>query len=221
MKFRTKMVGVLFCAGFLISSVAVFAQDKKPGDKPADTKKPAATAPGQPSPEDMAKWMQAATPGPEHAKLKPLTGKWTFVTKHRMGADQPWQESPGKAEYRWILGGRVLVHEVKADPNPKDPIMGTFEGFGISGYDNMNKKYWNTWADSMGTGVMHSTGTADSSGKTFTYSGEYDCPMTGKRETAKSVLKIAGDDKVVFEMYTKDPAGKEFMGLEVTYTRVK
>lgn len=230
MKVHARVFGVLFCAGFLIGSVGVFAQEKKPGDKPADTKsaapadkKPAAAAgaAGHPSPEDMAKMMQLAAPGPEHAKLKQLTGKWTFVTKHRMSPDQPWEEAPGKAEYKWILGGRVLTHEVKSDPNPKDPIMGGFEGFGLTGYDNMTKKYWNTWADNMGTAVMLSTGTADSSGKTFTYSGEYDCPMTGQRKTAKSVLKIAGDDKVVFEMYDKDPAGKEYMMLEVTYARAK
>jgi hypothetical protein len=196
----------------------------KPADKPAD--KPAATPAGQPGGDEMAKMMEAfqkaATPGEFHAKLKPLAGKWTFVTKARMSPDEPWHESPGKAEYKWILGGRILSQEVKASPGEHDAAMGgPFEGFGLTGYDNMTKKYFNAWADSMGTGLMMSTGSVDSSGKTFTYTGEYQDPVSGQKKTAKSVLKIAGDDKIVFEMYDTGPDGKEFMSLEVTYTRQK
>jgi len=163
-----------------------------------------------------------ATPGEFHDKLKPLAGNWTFVTKIRMGPDQPWEESTGSAEYRWILGGRVLVQEIKANPGGSmDQYMGaSFEGFGITGYDNTTKKYYNAWADNMGTGMMTSTGTVDGSGKVFTYTGDYDDPMLGHK-TVKSVLKIEGDNKLVFEMYDKDPAGKEFTTVEVTYSRKK
>jgi len=96
-----------------------------------------------------------------------------------------------------------------------------FEGFGMTGFDNVSKKYYNVWADNMGTGIMTSTGTADASGKTFTYNGEYNCPITGGKKTAKSILKIVGDDKLVYEMYDKTPDGKEFVSLEVTYARQK
>ena len=100
---------------------------------------------------------------------------------------------------------------------------GPFEGFGMLGYDNMKKKYISMWVDNMGTGMMTSEGTADGSGKTFTFTTEegYVCPMSGQHEKPKTVLKMVGEDKMVFEMHNKGPDGKEFMNLEVTYTRVK
>ncbi len=240
MRARNLLFAFSFLAATALTAYAQAKDEKKPSDKPSaqpPAAKPAEKAPaakagdkptGQPS-ADEAKMMEAmkkaATPGEYHAKLNPLVGKWTFVTKFRMAPDQPWEESPGKAEYKWTLGKRILVQEVKANPNPeKDAMMGgPFEGFGMTGYDNTTQKYWNTWADNMGTGIMTSTGTVDASGKTFTYASEegYICPMTGEKKTPKSVLKIVGDDKVVFEMYDKGPDGKEFMGLEVTYTRQK
>lgn len=196
------------------------AQDKKPAapGKPA-AEKPAA----QPSPEEMAmmqKAMEAAMPGEAHAKLKPMSGKWTYITKWRMSPEAPWGESTGKAEFKWVMGDRFLVQDIKGNP---DPSMGgmSFEGHGMMGYDNVTKKYWSTWLDNMGTGVMVSEGTADGSGKTFTFSSEYSCPIKGTKVTTKSVTKIEGDDKLVFEMYDKAPDGKEFKNLEVTYTRVK
>jgi len=244
MKVRNLFVGASFCAATALWNSAVYSQtkdEKKPAaDKPVPTAPPAAkpapaTPPASAKPagdkpaadgDDMAKmmevWKKAATPGEFHAKLNPLAGKWTFVTKARMSQEQPWDESTGKAEYRWGLGKRVLYHEVKANPSEQDAIMGgPFEGFGMTGYDNTSKKYYSVWADNMGSGVMVSTGAVDSSGKTFTYTGEYDDPMSGKKKSVKSVLKIAGDDKVVFEMYDKGPDGKEFMNLEVTYARQK
>jgi len=248
MKVRRLIFGAAFCAATALWSSSAYSQTKdekkpeaakpaaatqppaaKPADKPATATAPAAAKPGDkaPSAEEakmMEAIMKAATPGPEHAKLNTLVGKWNFITKWRMSPDQPWEETPGKAEYKWALNKKSLYHEVKATPNPeKDAMMGgvPFEGFGMTGFDNVSKKYYNVWADNMGTGIMTSTGTADASGKTFTYGGEYNCPITGGKKTAKSILKIVGDDKVVFEMYDKTPDGKEFISLEVTYARQK
>jgi hypothetical protein len=170
----------------------------------------------------MEKMMKAGTPGEAHAKLKPLTGKWTYVTKWRMSPDQPWEESTGKAENKWILGNRILVQEAKNNPGPSDAMMGgPFEGYGMTGYDNVSKKYYNIWSDNMSTGIMISEGTADGSGKVFTYESEYNCPLIGKEKEVKAVTKIDGDDKFVFQMFDKTPEGKEFESLNVTYTRAR
>lgn len=190
------------------------APDKGPGDKPAT----------QPSPEEMKMmeaWKNAAALGEPHAKLKAMAGTWDVSSKWRMSPDQPWDGSKGTAEYRTILGGRVLVQEMKAEPSSMDAMMGySFEGHGMSGYDNVTKQYWSAWTDNMGTGLMVSHGTADGSGKTVTFTGTYDDPIRGK-VTAKSTQRMEGNDKMVFEMYDKGPDGKEFMSLEVTYTRKK
>lgn len=230
---RRNLFTICFLAVFATATLAL-AQDKKPGEsKPAakapevkaGDKTPATTA-GQPSAEEMAmikKMMDAGTPGEAHAKLKPMTGKWTFTSKWRMSPDQPWDESTGKADYKWILGNRILTCEIKTDPNPaKDAMMGgPFEGFGMTGYDNVSKKYFNIWSDSVSTGIMISHGTADGSGKVFTYSSEYHCPITGGQKNVKTISKIDGDDKMIFQMYDRDDKGKEFMSGEVAYTRAK
>lgn len=233
--FKPRTVGLLSTVAlFALGTIAV-AQDKKPtaetkpaskpaiaktadpkaGEKPADK-----TAAGQPSPEEMAKFMQLSMPSEGHAKLKPLAGKWNFITKWQMTPNAPWDESTGKTEFKWIMGGRFLVQDLKSDPSPSMGGM-IFEGHGMMGYDNISKKYWNTWLDTMGTGIMFTEGTADGSGKTFTSTGKYNCPMVGGEKTAKTVLKIEGDDKAVFQMFDKTPDGTEFASLEVTYTRVK
>lgn len=233
--FKPRNVALLCTlAAFAFGTVAV-AQDKKPADKPAAAKPadPKAApktadkaAPGQPSAEEMAmmkKIQELGTPGPAHDKLKPMIGNWTYVTKWRMSPEQPWGESTGKAEFKWILGNRILVQEAKNNPSPDDAMMGgaPFQGYGLTGFDNVSKKYFNVWADNMGTGIMTSEGTADGSGKTFTYHSHYNCPITGGEKHVKAVTKIEGDDKFVFQMFDKDPAGKEFQSLEVAYTRVK
>jgi len=246
---RKLVVGAAFCVATALWCNPFFSQAKdeknpeaakpaattppppaKPTDKPATATPPTAAKPAgdKPAPggDDIAAmmelWRKATAPGEFHTKLNPLVGKWTFVTKARMDADQPFEESTGKAEYKWGLGKRVLYQEVKANPSKNDALMGgPFEGFGMSGYDNTSKKYYNVWADSMSTGVMMSTGTADASGKIFTYAGEYDDPISGEKKSVKSVLKIAGDDKVVFEMYEKDPDGREYMSLDISYVRQK
>ncbi|MBI1824884.1 MAG: DUF1579 domain-containing protein [Planctomycetes bacterium] len=237
-----KMLSVVLMAAAFAWTSAAFAQakdEKKPaGDKPAahpTDAKPAAPAADKKAagdkpaghdmgmkPEDMAKMMEMAKPGEYHAKLKPLAGKWIYTTKFRMTPEMPWEESTGKAEFKWILGGRYLVQEIKGNPGPGDAMMGgPFEGYAMTGYDTADKKYHNVWADNMGTGSMISTGTVDGSGKTFTYNGEYNCPIEGGPKAAKSIMKIEGDDKLKFEMYDKSKDGKEFMNVEVSYTREK
>ena len=231
---KIRNVGLLCVVAAFALGTVVVAQDKKPtaetkpAAKPVDAKATAPKvgdkpAPGQPTPEEMAmmkKAMEASTPGEAHAKLKPLTGKWNYITKWKMSPEAEWGESKGKAEFKWIMGDRFLVQDIKGEP---DPSMGgmAFEGHGMMGYDNVTKKYWSTWLDNMGTGVMMSEGTADGSGKTFTFESEYSCPIKGGKVAAKTVTKIEGDDKMVFQMFDKDEKGKEFQNLEVTYTRVK
>ncbi len=212
---KSKHLFGLFMAGSIALSAVAFAQDKKEDKKPAE-----GGASGGPDAAMMEAMMKAAKTGEAHARLKALEGKWTFVTKWRMGPEDAWQESTGNAEYKWILGGRLLVQEVKANPSPEDAMMGgPFEGFGLTGYDNVSKEYYNTWNDNMGTGMMSSKGKIDESGKVITYMGSYNDPMTGKEKKVKSVTRMVSADKVVFEMYESPPGGKEYMSLEVTYTR--
>ncbi len=202
---------------------------EKPAVKPAD--KPAADAhkghdhaahgdkghgEGGMDPAMMEAMEKAATPGEFHAHLKPLAGNWETATKWWMDPTQPPAESKGTSTSKWIMDGRFLMDEYTGD------MMGQpFKGTGITGYDNVQKKYVNVWVDNMTTSMMTSTGACDGSGKTFTYTGEYADPMTGKMKKNRMVTKILGDDKHLFEIFEAGPDGKEFKSLEVTHTRKK
>ncbi len=241
MKTKTLMLGVwTFGVALSLASGAALAQapEKKEEKKPTPaaaaqpTPKPAekpaapaaATKPadkpsgGQPSSEAMiAEFVKMAEPNEFHGHLKQLAGKWSYVTRYRMSPDQPWDESKGTGDFEMGLGGRYLIEKIKGEKSDTSPY--PFEGLGIVGYDKMQKKYVSLWMDNYGTGVMTSTGTCDSSGKTFTYTGEYDDPMGGGKKKSKSIHKIVGSDKHVYEMYEYGPDGKEFQSLEVSYSK--
>ncbi len=130
------------------------------------------------SPE-MQKMMEmcakAGQPGEQHNQMKELVGTWDAKTKMWMDPSAPPTEGKGTAKWRSIFDGRYVIVDWEGD-SP----MGPFQGMGISGYDNVAKKYVDIWLDSMSTGIMYSWGTADPSGKTITFEGEYHDPMTGK-----------------------------------------
>jgi len=219
MKVRNVLVGTVFCAAtaFWNSSAYSQAKDEKkpapaqpPATKPAE--KPAAAPAGGMDP-GMDAMMKAGQPGEFHAKLKAMEGNWDTTVKSYMSPGTP-TESKGVSTRKWIMDGRFLQEDNTGD------FMGMpFKGMGITGYDNIQKKYVSTWIDNMGTSIMNSTGTVDATGKTFTYECESPDPMTGKMTKTKMVTKIIDDKKHTFEMSGPGPDGKEMKMLEITYTK--
>ncbi len=208
MRAGTRILGIVVLGCAVVVGGAALAQDKY-------DKKPTADKGGAEGADAMMKMMQEmSAPGKEHEALKPLVGTFSCTTRFWMDPSQPPQESTSTAERRWILGGRYVAEEVKGT------VMGMpFEGFGITGYDKPQKQYHAYWIDSMGTGTWTSTGTADSSGKVFTFTGEnFDC-MTMTTKKGKMTTEILNNDKHVQKMYDVGPDGKEWMNLEITCTR--
>jgi len=200
------------------------ADDKKPSPPKSEESKKAEEGnkadKGQSPPmsaEMEAAYAKAGTPGPEHEMLKSRAGSWTHVVKFRMAPDQEWMELKGTSERKVMMGGRYVQQETKgaAMMEGQPP----FEGFGVTGYDNIQKKYVNVWFDNEGTGMMISYGTADPTGKVITYAGEYPDAMTGKVKKIKSITRMKDDKTEVYEMYDTTPDGKEYVTLEVTYTK--
>ena len=120
-----------------------------------------------------------------------------------------------KAEAYWISpkGAVIPVQDRHIDTVIDNP-----EKFGTT-LNKIKKKYVSVWADNFMSGFMLSEGTCDDSGKVITFHGEYSDPMTGKTQKDKAVFRIINNDKHVFEMYGTTPDGKEFLSLEITYTR--
>jgi hypothetical protein len=163
----------------------------------------------------MEAMMRAATPGEPHRLLGEFAGRWNTSMKAWMAPGQPPIESSGVSEVTSILDGRFVQENFKGD------FMGMqFTGLGLSGYDNVTKKYQSTWVDNMSTCVIVMKGDYDPASKTFTFFGEYTDP-TGKVSTMKIVQRIIDKDKHVSEFYDKTPDGQLVKSMELTYTRAK
>lgn len=227
-----KKLTSLLAAGTIAACAAVaFAQDKpaaKPAATPAPAAKPATAPAAKPgdkpaapmgmTEEQMQKMMAAATPGEFHKKLEAFTGKWNYTMKMWPAPDQTPEESSGTAEFKPMMDGRFMQQTITGTMDMGGGPM-PFHGFGLTGYDNVTKKYWNTWVDSMGTGAMTSTGTVDATGKTFSYNGTYECPVFGQC-SAVYTLKWVDANSFKMEFNSTSKSGPPCK-MELTYTRAK
>lgn len=207
----------------LLCALAVFAlADDKKTDKPepksaeppkaagkVDEKKEA--APGGFTPEMMEEMMKAAEPGENHKLLEAFVGNWKMEVKSMMGPGEP-DVSTGTSSAKMIMGGRYVVDEVKGS------MMGApFEGMGITGYDNVTKKFVSTWIDSASTGIFMSTGDYDAKSKEYTYRGDMPLPG-GQKLKVRMVIRMIDKDHHVFEWYQTEPEGEK-KTMEIVYTR--
>lgn len=190
----------------LIALAALAVAEEKPATK--DKAPPASEA------EMMKKWEAAATPGREHKALEALVGEWNITSKCWMAPDAPPVETKGTQKSRWILGGRFVQDEFEGEFLGKP-----MQGLGLSGYDNLKKKYTGLWIDTGGTAMFTSTGKASKDGKTLTFTGKMDDPMTGeKNKPLKYTIKIESKDRHVFEMFDLS-GGKSVKMMEMVFTR--
>jgi len=91
----------------------------------------------------------------------------------------------------------------------------------MTGYDNVTGKYVGTWADTMSTGVMNTTGTMDKGGKSMTFRGTMVDPMTKKASPFKEKITMNDPDHQTFEMWSAGADGKNYKMMEISYSRKK
>lgn len=212
----------LLVAVFLIAAMAsvVRAEHHEEDMKGSDHGEMKGSGGGEMSQEEqemMAKWQEYATPNENHKVLDTLVGSWDHTVKWWMSKDAEPEESQGTSETSWIMDGRFIQHEVEGESMGQP-----FAGLGITGYDNATKKYNSIWLDSMGTGIMKSTGTYDPQTKTITETGVFSCPLREGETAFRSVIKIIDDDHYTYEMHGPGHEGDvEFLNMKVEYTRRK
>lgn len=159
--------------------------------------------------------MKLMAPGENHKALTNVVGKFNYTMKWWMTPDAKAEESKGTSTSKWVLNGRFVQQEVKSKMNGQE-----FNGLGFTGYDNVKGEYQSTWMDSMGTGMMVSTGTMGGT-NTLTSTGSFACPMTGEKDKwFRSELKVTNKNEHTFAMFGKTPEGKEFKTMEINYKRV-
>jgi uncharacterized protein DUF1579 len=160
----------------------------------------------------MAEMMKLGAPGPNHARLKTMEGKWKAVVKSWFAPGEP-TVSEGMAENQLVLGGRFLEQEFKGTMMDQP-----FEGYGLTGYDNKKNVFTTLWIDNMGTAMTTGNGSIDAAGKELTVKSISDGP-DGKPMEMKLVTRMVDANKHVFSMYGLLD-GKEQLMMEITYTRL-
>jgi Protein of unknown function (DUF1579) len=196
------MILVLFAGLFVVSA---FAQETKQPEMSAEEK------------AMMEAWMKAATPGEHHKHLAMMEGNWKTASKMWMSPGGAPTESTGACENKMILDGHYLHQDCKG-PSMMEG-MPDFNGNGMTGYDNIQKKYVATWVDNMTTGIMMATGTCEQGGKVHKLSGTYIDPATNKTKNFRWVSTAVSPSKMTFEFFDEGPDGKEFKSMEMTYTK--
>lgn len=163
----------------------------------------------------MEAMAQIAAPGENHRKLETFVGTWNTKVSSWMAPGTDPLTSSGTSKNSMILGGRYLEQRFEGS------FMGQpFHGLGYTGYDNVTKKWWGSWMDSMGTGLMLSEGTMQSDG-TWAFDAKMADPMTGKMTDLKETLAIGDKDHHTMKMWMPGPDGKMFLSMQIDYSRAK
>jgi hypothetical protein len=199
------------CMAAVAGSFAI-AQSNK-GDKPAT---PPAHLPAGWSEADMQACVAAGTPGAMHEHLAKLVGTWHGTTTMWM---DPATE-PAQGECTWtvtsVMDGRFTQATLTGDM----PGMGTYHGFGISGFDNVSQRFVSDWIDDHCTGIMSGTGELSKDGTKLSWRFTYNCPITKKPAVVRQIETYTSADAMSFEMFSTDPkSGKEYKCMHIDFAR--
>jgi hypothetical protein len=164
------------------------------------------------SEEELAQWQKAATPGAPHEELAREAGSWTYVVTMWDGPDAEPMQLGGIARKQMVMGGRYLQEEVSGS------FMGQeFDGFGVTGYDNVAGEYVSIWFDNHGTAIQQAKGKDDGTG-TLVFRGEFLAP-SGTKVKTRSLTRTIDADHHTYESYMTKPGEKEHLHMRVEYTR--
>lgn len=165
----------------------------------------------------MARWTEFMTPGEAHRALDPKVGNWTMVVRMFNGPGMPPEESAGSSQVQWILDGRYLQDTTTGEFNGMP-----FRGSGLTGYDNLKKRYVSTWIDNFGTGILRAEGHYDAATHTFHYEGEGpDIVYANTYVPTRATERWIDADHWVMQSFGPDGSGDEYLAMEIQYTRVK
>ncbi len=189
---------------------------------PADTKKPkkanvqkAKEKQDQEMPEEWAAYAEAGMPGKHHKLLDALDGNWYGEYRIWMAPGTEAMVSKGSIKRKLVLDGRFLYEKVEATSD-----MGSFEGIGYTGYNNLDGQYEMIWMDEMGTAMFFATGTYDPETKIFKSYGTMRDPVTAKVSSMSGEFDLSDPDRHTYVSYMTGPDGKEFKTFEGVMERV-
>jgi len=174
----------------------------------------------QTKPQDQQKameaYMKAGAVTENHAFLKRFAGSWQAETTMWAFPGQPPSTSQNPFEGKMILGGRFVSLSYNGT------MMGQpFEGFQITGYDNLQKKFITLWIDNASTAFFLLAGPREADKDVINQTGDWQDPMTGGTSKVRAVVTFSGPDSYVFAQFMTLPDGQEFKSMEMRCTRKK
>lgn len=165
---------------------------------------------GNESQSELAAFLAAGTPGPEHRALADLVGE--LALEARFWATREQSESAPeltrqRARRRLILDGRVL--ELSVGSIEQDG----FAGHGLLGFDRRTGEHWYAWTDTTTTGLERYRGRLEADGSGW---------LEGARETPagreRVRVEIRLEEGVEIHDYFARPDGeKPWRFLELRY----
>lgn len=123
------------------------------------------------------------------------------------------QSVNGTCESKWVLGRRFIQSAGKGTEGGE-----AFEILALCGYDNAQRKYVSTKADSKCTSIKVESGSYDPASKTFTYTGDFR-DENGRTVRCRTMVKIVNDNEHRMISYITEPGGEEMKVAELTFKR--
>ena len=160
---------------------------------------------------EMAAWMEAGTPGEHHKMLARSNGEWNADCWFKMDPDAPAIETTGTLSSKPMLGGRYFQGNMHID----DMMGMPFDGFALMGYDNIGKKYFSVWIDTMSTSLYMAEGQMKDGKLVLT--GTMTEP-SGKKTKTKMVTEWVDDNHMTDTMYDMVDGEWNLHG-KIEYTR--
>jgi hypothetical protein len=175
------------------------------------------TRPAATQDEVMQRWTEFMTPGAGHAHLAPHVGNWSLLVRMIASPGAEAQESKGTSTVQWILDGRYIQDTTTGEFQGQP-----FHGQGLTGFDNLKNVYTSTWVDNLGTGILVSEGTYDEATRTFHYASSMpDLMYANAYVPSRSTERWIDGDHFVVQSFTPGADGKEFMSMELQYSRAR
>jgi len=186
-------------------------KDAKPAEQPQIKLPPGWTE------ADMQACILAATPGKMQERLAQDVGVWEGKCSIWMppGGGEP-MKTDCKLTVTSIMGGRYIKSEMAGEM----PGGGAFAGFGLTGFDNVSRKFVSSMIDNQSTGIMTGTGELSPDGKILAWTYTYSCPVTQKPAVLRQIETNSDSNTKIIESIGADPkSGKEFQMMRIELTR--
>lgn len=155
--------------------------------------------------------------GPQHERLRRLTGTWDVLGRMRFGPGDPWEPIDATLEAEMVMDNLFLSQRITAEKSASWPV--PYRGLRLLGYNTFTKKFENVVMCNLGTNILFLQGALDDQGKTISLAGRIANPMTGKEEPWRTKYRFLSDDRFVLLEMPQGPNGKPYIGIEAVYTR--